>query len=88
MGASGVNWNALDEAVRVDQAAAIKGPSLDAVIDVLDQLIGRLQVLPPDQEFTAGGARSRHQVTPNHSDVRSLPRLQTDGGCSSYMGET
>lgn len=69
MGASGVNWNALDEAVRADQAAAIKGPSLDAVIDVLDQLIGRLQVLPPDQEFTAG---ARQVATPG--DAQPLRR--------------
>lgn len=49
MGASGVSWDALDEAVRTEQTAAIKGPSLDAVIDVFDQIIGRLQGLPPEE---------------------------------------
>ncbi len=49
MGAAGQRWDALDESVRLG-TAAIKGPSLDAVIGELDQIIGELSRLPPEQD--------------------------------------
>jgi len=49
--ATGIRWDALDAATGLDQIAQVKGPSLATVIPALDQIIGELQALDPDDEI-------------------------------------
>jgi len=49
--ATRTRWDALDAATGLDQIAVVKGPSLDMVIPLLDQIIGELQALDADDEI-------------------------------------
>jgi len=49
--ATGTRWNALDAAVGLDAVAQAKGPAIRSTIQKLDQIIGRLQTLEPEDEI-------------------------------------
>ena len=58
--ATGAQWDALEAATGSDQIAQIKGPSLRTVIGALDQIIGELQSLDPDEEIPKDPSRAMH----------------------------
>lgn len=51
--ATGVTWNALDEATGLGSVAQIKGPSMGAVIEKLDRILGQVQSLEPTEDIPA-----------------------------------
>jgi REase_DpnII-MboI len=52
--AVGVSWNVLDEAIGTNQGAQIKGPSLNAFVDALEIILGRLDNYNDAEEFRMG----------------------------------
>lgn len=52
--ATGTRWNALDSAAGLDSVAQVKGPSIDSTIQKLDQIIGRLQSMEPEDDTPEG----------------------------------
>lgn len=49
--ATGTRWDALDAAVGTHEIPQVKGPSMQAVVDKLNQLLGRLDGLNPADEL-------------------------------------
>ena len=47
--ATGGRWDALDSAVGMADVAQVKGPSIRTTIQKLDQIIGRLQMMDPNE---------------------------------------
>jgi len=52
--ATGVSWNILDTAFSNDAIAQMKGPSLNALVDALQIILGRLDDYPKDSDFRTG----------------------------------
>jgi uncharacterized protein (TIGR02391 family) len=46
-----VRWNALDTAVSLGSVAQIKGPSLRTTIEQIDQILGRLAAMNPEDDI-------------------------------------
>jgi uncharacterized protein (TIGR02391 family) len=57
---NGLSWNALDAATALQAVAQMKGPSLRTVSSMLDQIIGELQALGPDDEIPRQKTQSIH----------------------------
>jgi len=49
--ATRASWNALDTAVGLQAVAQAKGPSIRTTIEKLDQIIGKLQTIEPDDNI-------------------------------------
>jgi len=49
--ATGTQWNVLNSAVSLTDIAQVKGPSMPAAIEKLDQIIGRLQTMPQEDDI-------------------------------------
>jgi uncharacterized protein (TIGR02391 family) len=64
--AVGSTWDALNSAVGLSDVAQVKGPSLSATIQKLDQIIGRLQTMDPNE------------VVPDDPSLPMRPRLGAD----------
>jgi REase_DpnII-MboI len=53
-GGAGISWNILDVALGNESVAQAKGPSLNALVDALQLVLGRLDDYNPDEEFRMG----------------------------------
>ena len=68
-GTGGIQWNILDVAIGLTHIAQAKGPSLNALVDAAQIILGRLDDFNPDEEFRIGSL-----VTAN-SDIELAERI-------------
>jgi len=66
---AGVSWNILDSAIGLQQGAQIKGPSMNALIDSVQIILGRLDDYPEQDEFRIG------DLTTINLDIELAERL-------------
>lgn len=86
--ATGAQWDALEAATGSNQIAQIKGPSLRTVLDALDQIIGELQGLDPDEEIPKDPSRpTRAGGTPERIAMGYVPHLHPfiHGACAGLL---
>ena len=66
---AGVSWNILDSAIGLQHGAQIKGPSLNALADAVQIILGRLDNYPEEDEFRIG------DLTTTNLDIELAERL-------------
>ena len=54
---TGASWNALDTSIGMQAVAQAKGPSIRTCIDKVDQIIGKLQIMDPEDDIPEDQSR-------------------------------
>ena len=67
---TGVTWDALDSSVSITTVAQIKGPSMGNVIEALDQIIGELQAMEPEDEIAISNDTPKQSKSPMEKIIK------------------